>query len=251
MDTGRRRFQGVLNILHFNWPFFAAALCSWVVLGIAAALSEGWLRALVVLLLTASLFLTLLSLAVSLYIYDLTPLYQLNWLAPYGIDARSKVLNINAGFDETSALLQRRFAPAHLEVWDFYDAKKHTEPSIARARAAFPHYPATKIIRTEAPPEGASFSHILLTFAAHEIRDDAERVRFFTALRARLLPGGRIIVTEHLRDVANGIAYHFGVLHFLPRSSWLRTFGASGLEVEEEKKFTPFVTTFVLHAAAS
>ncbi|RYY81941.1 MAG: methyltransferase [Chitinophagaceae bacterium] len=250
MDTGRRPYQGVLNILHFNWPFFAGALVSWVVLAFVAINTSGLWRLVVEILLLGSVALTLLSLAVSYYIYDRSGIYQLNWLQPANIDARSRVLNINAGFDETSPLLQKRFQPAILCVWDFYDAARHTEPSIARARAAFPPFPGTRAIRTNALPKESTFDCVLLTFAAHEIRDDAERIEFFNGLRARLAPGGRIILTEHLRDVANTIAYHFGVLHFLPRGTWLRTFRESGLAIEKEQKFTPFVTTFVLHAAA-
>ena len=250
METRRKRFQGVLNILHFNWPFFATALASWVALGIAAAEVDAPLDTLFAALLLFSAGLTLLSLAVSLYIYDLSGLYRLSWLDGLAINERTQVLNINAGFDETSALLQQRFRPA-LSVWDFYDPARHTEPSIARARAAWPPWPGTLPVHTASLPASGPFDRILLTFAAHEIRDDAERTAFFRGLRERLSEGGRIVLTEHLRDGANTLAYHFGVRHFLPRASWLRTFRDSGLAIETESKFTPFVTTFVLHAAAA
>ncbi|GAB4093230.1 class I SAM-dependent methyltransferase [Flaviaesturariibacter terrae] len=251
METRRRPLQGVLNIIRFNWPFFAVALSAWIVLALAASWVQDWLKGLLLVLLAASIALTLVSLLVSLYIYDLSGFYRLQWLGAAGIGPGARVLNINAGFDETSAALQERFGPLALEVWDFYDPARHTEPSIARARAAYPAYPGTQVVETSQLPGGGSFDRILLTFAAHEIRNDDERARFFTALRERLAPGGRIIVTEHLRDSANALAYHFGVLHFLPRKSWLRVFGESGLRLEKETKFTPFVSTFVLHAAAT
>ncbi len=45
-----------------------------------------------------------------------------------------QILNINAGFDETSFIIKNNFPNADLNVFDFYDAEIHTEPAIVRAR---------------------------------------------------------------------------------------------------------------------
>ena len=41
---------------------------------------------------------------------------------------------------------------------------------------------------------------------------------FFRELKRVLAPGGRVIVTEHLRDLANIAAYSIGAWHFHQRA---------------------------------
>jgi SAM-dependent methyltransferase len=246
MDTHRRPFQGVANIVWFNWPYFALALASWVVLGYAAYRVDPPMRTIFLTVLAFGAGLTLISLLVSLYVYDLSGFYRLQWLNRAKIAPGSRLLNINAGFDETSHLLAARFSPASMEVWDFFQKERHTEPSIARARGLYRPFPGTITISTLRLPPTDPFDCILLIFAAHEIRDDRERIVFFSGLKALLRPGGCIIVTEHLRDGANTLAYHFGVRHFLPGALWLRTFRGAGLQVAARYRVNPFVTTFLL-----
>ena len=71
-----------------------------------------------------------ISLLVSWYVYDLSGIYELNWLK----EMDGKVLNINAGFDEISVTIRNRFEKINLKVLDFYDDKLMTESSIKRAR---------------------------------------------------------------------------------------------------------------------
>ena len=194
---------------------------------------------------------TLLSLLASAYVYDLSDLYQLNF-AGGGAAGAKTVVNINAGFDETSAILHERFPEAELVVLDFYDPARHTEVSIARARRAYPPYPGTRTVTTETLPlADASVDRLFLTLAAHEIRDVEERIAFFRECCRVLAPGGRVYVTEHLRDAANFVVYNIGFFHFHSRRSWLATFAAAGLSVVEEHKTIPFVSTFILAAGAS
>ena len=60
-----------------------------------------------------------MSLLVSWYVYDLSNLYKLSWLFPNNDNI--KIVNIHAGFDETSVLLSAKFPNAELIVFDFYD----------------------------------------------------------------------------------------------------------------------------------
>jgi len=241
----RGPFQGVGNIVRFNWHFYVAAVVGvGVGLAIAAWLGGGWwwlgLAVAAWVLLT-----TLISLVVSWYIYDYSKLYTLDWLDLN--DVPQDLLNIHAGFDETSELLTARFPNARLRVLDFYDPALHTEVSIKRARAAYPPYAGTERVQTGALPlVQGTVDVICVLLSAHEIRDDAERVAFFRQLKASLRPGGRIIVTEHLRDTANFLAYTLGFLHFLSRQSWWQTFQQAGLVITHERKITPFIPTFTL-----
>ena len=159
----------------------------------------------------------------------------------------SPVTNIHAGFDETSSLLGDRFPASEMEVFDFYDPGKHTEISIKRARrACLPHPGTQKFQTSHIPIADASVDIVFLLFSAHEIRSDAERVSFLLEIKRVLTPGGVIIVTEHLRDLPNFLAYSFGFFHFLSLATWEETFEGAEISITGTTKITPFVTGFLL-----
>lgn len=239
--VARTAFQGLANIIRFNWHFYV--LSAAVI--ITGLFFRQWLPVqLLLLLMTASI---LLSLVVSWYIYDGSGLYQLRWLHEITIAPGQQIVNIHAGFDETSHLLQQKYPEAALLVFDFYDPTKHTEVSIERARKVYAPYPGTQTISTAAVPlPPASADAIFLLLAAHEIRDEEERSRFFAQLQQRLQAHGKIIVLEHLRDARNFIAYNIGCLHFFSDATWKRTFAAAQLRIEKEMKITPFLSAFIL-----
>jgi len=124
---------------------------------------------------------------------------------------------------------------------------KHTESSIRRARRAYPPDPATMAIDSERLPlEFGSVDLVALVFAAHEIRDEAERIRFFRQLAEALTGEGRILVVEHLRDWRNLAAFNFGFLHFQSDRTWCRTFSAADLQVESRQRPNFFVNAYLL-----
>lgn len=247
METLRKPFQGVKNIIRFNRHFYFIALGVVVGLIVLAPFFSNTLSylfygtAALIVLVTAS------SLAFSCYIYDFSGLYKLKWLASLKAEKGKTIVNIHAGFDETSELLKARFPICNMEVLDFYDPKKHTEVSIKRARKAYPPFPGTESTTTAALPlSDSEADFIFLIFAAHEIRDPQERVTFFKELKRSLAPNGKILVTEHLRDLPDFMAYTIGFFHFYPKSEWHYTFKAAGLKVSSEMKSTAFITTFIL-----
>jgi ubiquinone/menaquinone biosynthesis C-methylase UbiE len=130
---------------------------------------------------------------------------------------------------------------------DFYDPAKHTEISIRRARQAYP--PAAEDVRVSAsglPIPANSAEGIFVLLAAHEIRGEPEREAFFGELRRVLKTGGRAVVLEHLRDVANALAYTAGVFHFIGEKTWLASFERAGLRIVHKIKPNPLMTCFVL-----
>jgi SAM-dependent methyltransferase len=245
----RQPFQGVSNIVRFNWHFYLIALVG-VGLGLwLASWLGGWWWMAGLCIAFGAITTLIISLIVSWYIYDWSDLYRLTWLPD--LKPGSRLVNIHAGFDETSALLTKRYPGAQLRVFDFYDPELHTEVSIKRARKAYPAFPGTEAISTAEVPLGDNSADVIfLLLAAHEIRNDDERSEFFARLSYALKPGGRIIVTEHLRDSANFLAYTVGAFHFLPYEDWQKTFRKASLAVAKEEKLTPFLTTFTLVAYA-
>ncbi len=241
----RKPFQGVGNIIRFNWQYYVLSIIAIVALLLISSNLTAALRAAAIVLVLLIIISTLLSLTVSFFIYDLSSLYKLTWLDR--LRTGTKIININAGFDETSNLLKSKFTNSELIVLDFYDPTKHTEVSIKRARMAYPPFPNTQqISTTHLPLPDKSADNVFALLSAHEIRNDEERVSFFKELNRVLAATGQVIVTEHLRDTANFLAYNIGFFHFLSKSTWLKTFQLAGFKVADEIKITPFITTFIL-----
>jgi ubiquinone/menaquinone biosynthesis C-methylase UbiE len=247
MEQIRKPFQGVWNIIRFNWHFY---ILSFSILLFILLLTNYVNETIAFYLLLFGLLIALpifISLLVSYYVYDLSGLYKLHWIDELASDEKSKIVNINAGFDETSALLKDKFKHSELIVLDFYDPLKHTEVSIKRARKAYPAYPKTQqVSTTKLPLEDNSVDKIIVIFSVHEIRNEAERIAFFNELKRILKPKGEIIITEHLRDVSNFLAYNIGFFHFYSKSTWLKIFKSAELNIQKEEKLTSFISTFTL-----
>src|ERR1700756_691873 len=245
MDEVRKPFQGVLNIIRFNWHFYVIALLVIIVAFIGAGFFNRFTQTIVyAIALLASLSISV-SLLVSLYVDDLSGLYKFSCINPQPAD--NVIVNIHAGFDETSALLKNKFKNAQLIVLDFYDPVKHTEISIKRARKAYPAFPQTKSIQTNNLQLPAAYADkVFVILSAHEIRNETERIIFFTELNRILKPTGQIYITEHLRNTANFLAYNIGFFHFYSKRVWFHTFKNANLTLVQQIKLTPFMSTFIL-----
>ncbi len=248
----RRPFEGMANIVRFNWPFFAVSL---VVIGAAFAfLAVVWARwtspfswiltALISAGILGAAWFLVSSLAASYWIYDRSPLYRWTWLP----EMQPRILvNVHSGFDESSAALHARYPLAEMTVLDFYDPVRAPEPSIARARKLRPPAIPARTIRPDAwPLTDGIVDLVTIVLAAHELRREPDREAFFREVRRVLGIDGRAVLVEHLRDAANFLAFGPGFFHFLPRSKWLQAVAAGGLRIEREFPVTPFIRVFIL-----
>jgi ubiquinone/menaquinone biosynthesis C-methylase UbiE len=244
MEVNRKPFQGVLNIVRFNWNFYLIAGLVLVFAMLFRSYFAAFLQELLILGVLAATFTIVFSLVISYYIYDYSDLYQLKWLGDLN---NEKILNINAGFDETSDILRSKSTNSVITICDFYHPEKHTEVSIKRARRAYPPSEDTISVETNRLPfPDNTFDKSIAMLSAHEIRDEAERIQFFKELNRITKPSGRIYVTEHLRDWNNFLAYTIGFLHFHSKKTWLKTFASAQLTIHQKIKTTPFITTFEL-----
>ena len=130
----RGRYEGALNVVRFNWPKYAFGLSITLALLAFSVLSTGPAALVFMGLAVLALAALLAPLWVSHVVYDRSSLYRMEWLHELGPQWKGIVLNINAGFDETSELLKEQLKQCTLYPLDFFDPKKHTEPSIERAR---------------------------------------------------------------------------------------------------------------------
>jgi SAM-dependent methyltransferase len=246
MEIKRRNLQGVLNILSFNRHFYVFGFIA-LALIVASTFIFSWSNGLYWFVILAFLYGLIMPLLVSAYVYDLSGFYNFDWLKKMNIeDTKEKFnLNINAGFDETSYSIESILPQSTLQVYDFYNAKQHTEPAIVRARKVSLVYPNTQQINSNSIPlSDHSVDTIFLLSAAHEIRNYNEKVQFLKECWRVCKPTGHIIMVEHLRDFPNFLAFTIGFTHFFSKNTWKKGFAEAGFTSFNETKFTPFMSIF-------
>ena len=209
MEIRRKRFQGVLNILNFNRHFYIVGLLVLMII-IMSWLIFSWSNSLFYIIVTAFIYGLIMPLIVSAYIYDYSGYYNFDWLEDFNLNNTNpaKIININAGFDETSFILKNHFPKSRIQVFDFYNSKQHIEPAIVRARKVSLIYPNTKSIKTNAIPlKNESTDLIFLLSAAHEIRLYEEKVEFLKECRRICKPNGKVIMVEHINEGISTTVY--------------------------------------------
>jgi SAM-dependent methyltransferase len=243
----RKPFQGVINIVRFNWHFYVFSAISVLLLLFGSSHAGSLMFWPCIFLVTGIVASSSISLFVSYYVYDQSGLYGFSWLQRFNKSPTRDVINIHAGFDETSLILKNNFPDATFQVFDFYDPARHTEVSIERARRAYPPYNGTvKIATSELPVAENSADLIFNIFALHEVRDREERIHFLKEQARALRHDGKVVLVEHLRDLPNLLAYSIGFFHFLSGREWNYNFQEASLCVDDKFKITSFVTVFIL-----
>ncbi len=242
----RRKFQGVLNILSFNRHFYIAGL-GVLALFIGCYLFMKGPDFIFWIIITAFLYGLIMPLIISAYVYDFSNYYKFDWLNNIvrNNERIKSVVNINAGFDETSFIIESKFPQSDLKVFDFYNARLHTEPAIKRARKVSLVYPDTEQIASNIIPLKDNTADIIfLLSAVHEIRSHEEKIQFLKECHRLCKPGGKVIMVEHLRDFPNFLAFSIGFTHFFSSTVWKNAFKRAGFSSIRETKFTPFMSIF-------
>lgn len=96
------------------------------------------------------------------------------------------------------------------------------------------------------PAAAESADAVFGLLAIHELRRHAERCAWFSEAGRCLRHDGRVVLVEHLRDLANFLAFGPGFLHFHSRGSWQRAWESAGFRLVDEFRVTPWVRVFVL-----
>jgi SAM-dependent methyltransferase len=153
-------------------------------------------------------------------------------------------LNLTTGFDDSTATLRRRL-DADGRAVDVFDPTIDHEPALRRARRRYPVGSVSVAPSAlEAAIETGVFDTVFLLMAAHETHG-AQRQALFRVAARTLRPEGRLVLVEHLRDIANLVAFGPGAMHFATRADWLAVAAESRLTLVEETRLTPFVAGFV------
>jgi SAM-dependent methyltransferase len=243
------RFDGVLKILRFNLPHYAAgaAVVAVAVAILATIPLPTWLDALVLASVCIAGFWLIASLLVSFYVYDLSPLYRWRWISEMLAEVPDRWVNIHMGLDDSTAALRRMFPSGTGRSFDAFDEREMSEPSINRARRSATNSEPAEPVSFSALPLGTAWCDaVFLILSAHELRRRQSQEQLFSEVSRIMRPGGTVLLVEHLRDGWNFLAFGPGFMHFWPARRWASLVSGAGLTIEKRRRITPFVTAIVL-----
>jgi SAM-dependent methyltransferase len=255
MPATHRRitFERALRIAGYNWPLYAAAACG-ILVGLVLAALPGLpplVRFLGDIAAVVAAWYACASFGAFHWMFDRSELLGGQWLKEELSQSPARWVQINVGLEETTLPLEDVFPEAEGKTLDLFNPAVMTEPAVTRARQQKAGTAALLAQPESLPIEDGWADLAIVTLAAHEIRDRQKRERFFEELQRIVLPSGRIVVAEHLRDLPAALAFGLGIFHFFPRAEWLRVGSRAGLELERERPITLFVRVFVFRRKPS
>jgi hypothetical protein len=240
---------GTWRIVRFNWPRYALALAIVATSASATALPLPraarmtlWAGA------SLAIFWSIMSVIGAYLVYDRSDLYQWRWLREVLEEMPTRWINIHAGVDSIGRrMLHELFPAATGAIVDIYDPTVMTEASIARVQGQWQPDPRTVYGRYDHLPMASAEADLaLLLLSAHELRTSEAREALFGELRRIIRPNGTVVLVEHLRDLANFIAFGPGAFHFFSRRTWMEAIRAGSFAVADEVRFTRLVHAFLL-----
>jgi hypothetical protein len=228
-----------VKVIRLNWPKYAGVLA--IVLAAAASTIVGGPSPV-----SAALWIVGLpgaawavsSVAATYWSYDHRNVYR---RLAGGLGELGEWAAVHVGFDDSVPALTRSIGRLPVGV---VAVPVPAGPSLRRARALTGHLGGSG----PAGPRslaGLTADSIFVTFAAHEVRGLAAQRALFGELRRALRPGGRLIITEHARDLANFAVYGPGVMHFQSLATWSVRAAEAGLSVESATSIAPFIHRLV------
>jgi len=241
-------FSRALSLARYNWPLYAVCIGT-VVCGIALALISipFFLRVVALFAAATAGWFAIASFLAFHVMFDRPELLSGLWLQRCVSTPPKTCVQLSVCVEETTLPIATVFPAAACTNLDLFDESVMTEPAVARAKQSDEHRALVKSASPEALPlEDGSVELTVVMLAAHEVRDEQLRKKLFLELARITEDGGRIVIAEHLRDIAAALAFGPGLFHFYSRKTWVELATHAGLSIESEFSVTPFVHVFVL-----
>jgi len=236
---------GLRRIVAFNRPKLivatALSVASWTL--VVSSNGESWIRWAALLLAVPTTYFLIASPVASWYLYDHSRLYEWRWLRPLLPSARGPSISLTVGFDGAEESLAEVVGQRLTVV----DIAAGCVAFSQRLRQLVEREAAQVSVRSGCqglPLRGSTVSLAVLAFSAHEIHDDDRCVNALTEVRRVLSPTGRLILVEHVRDVANVSVFGPAAWHFRSESQWCNLAARAGLRLDGHVRYGGLVHAF-------
>lgn len=249
----KKHFTRALRLAYYNRPLYVAAFLGALIGAIIASTLSlppavrvvGGIGAI------ASVWFGAASFLAFHWMFDRSGLLDGRWVLSDIAAAPKRWVQVSVCLEETTLPLESLFPDTEGKQLDLYHPELMTEPAVTRARQSVASSGITPADPEHLPVADGWADLVVVMLAAHEVRDWQQRERLFLELRRIVAEPGRVIVVEHLRNLAALLAFGPGLTHFYSHNEWTRLAAMSGLKVVREHSITPFVSVFVLEAEKS
>ncbi len=247
-------FDRAVSLARYNWPLYltcclvaAVGFTIWTTqLGPPPVLYLGLFGAVV------ATWYAIASFVAFHIMFDRPDFLSGDWLTRCVELPPQSCVQLSICVEETTLPVPKIFPLAEYIELDLFDESLMTESAIARAKQKSGDSPILAAKPDALPLSDNSSELTVVTLVAHEIRDASQREALFRELARITTPGGRLVIAEHLRNVAAAAVFGPGLFHFYPRFTWITLAKNTELEIEYEFDITPFFHIFVLrHSGCS
>jgi hypothetical protein len=104
MQPVRKKFEGVYNLIRFNWHYYVILFLALVIIFFTGYFIEKY-RLFATIFIVTILLISFFPIVATYYIYDRSPLYKFTWFRDNVGYRPARIVNIHAGFDMTSRLI--------------------------------------------------------------------------------------------------------------------------------------------------
>jgi hypothetical protein len=248
LDTHRTAtFARALTLARYNWPLYAVAAAG-MLIGSAVSCISDWpvpVRLIGGLVAISAAWLAFASFGAFHAMFDRSNLLSGEWLLKTISNSPRRWVQLSVCLEETTLPMGELFPDAEGTSLDLFDSEVMTEPAVTRARQSSNKPDAIAVSPDALKVQDKWADLVVVTLAAHEVRDGFLREHLFRELHRITASNGAIVVVEHLRNIAALLAFGPGLFHFYPRNEWLRLGDLARLELQREQSITPFVHVFV------
>ena len=246
------QYSGAISSVLYNWPLFGGALLFALTSIVAGTLLQSpWNWVLIVVGIATMVLFTNIVIA-SFIVYDWGQKREYNRLGELANSAEANVvIDVTSGKLRGTRGMLSQVKQGHYFIIDIFDPDKMTDPALRRARELEPPLEVERrIYRRHGKVDGLPIPHnwadvVYCSHSLHELNSRADRQAIFDEFARILKPGGKLLIAEQGRDLANLLVFGPGALGYLTPAAWSKHITEAGLIIRHHERWRGLVHLWI------